>query len=217
MKKLFQTICIFAVLSLGYTQLASAAEGNQFSVTLSDGQKLAVTLPANEKPALPMELPNATGTGTEKYNAADIVCVELTDPQARIDGFHRWEVKKVATPSVMLGVKNTESRLLGVVKKTAAGTVYKWIITQKRGDNAADTFFGLWYGFCPSKGEIVYPFIQDGKVWLRDINMILGKTAPDAVQAVNAYYVKGKKKTTDVRKEELKRHPASILEHLSDN
>jgi hypothetical protein len=47
------------------------------------------------------------------------------------------------------------------------------------------------------------------------MGIVLGKTNPDFVKTINAYYIKGKKKVTDERKEALKQRPASILDVLS--
>lgn len=215
MKQFMKTILLTVIASLVYVFGAQAASNNQCVITLSDGQKIMTSLPSNQMPQLPLTLPDATGKSTANYGANDIVSVELTDSKARIQGCRRWEVHKVATPSIMLGVKNTEKRLLGVVAENAGAKVYKWILTQQRGDNASDTHFGLWYGILPTGAEVVYPFIQDSKVWFRDMGIVLGKTNPDFVKTINAYYIKGKKKVTDERKEALKQRPASILDVLS--
>lgn len=197
-----------------YTQGVKAVTDNQFVVTLSDGQKISVSLPNNAIPELPLTFPDATGKTTLKYDVNNITSIELVKPQAAIQGCHRWEVCKVATPSIILGLKNTEKRLLGLVSENANGKIYKWILSQHHGDNISETHYGLWYGILLSGSDVVYPFIQDSKVWFRDINMILGKSNSNFVQAVNDYYIKGKKKITDEHKEELKQHPASILDLL---
>lgn len=210
-----KTFLLTIITLLVYTQGVKAITDNQFVVTLSNGQKISVSFPVNVVPELPFTFPDATGKNTLKYDVNNITSIELVKSQATIQGCHRWEVCKVATPSIILGLKNTEKRLLGLVAKNSNGKVYKWILSQHHVDNISDTHYALWYGILPSGSDVVYPFIQDSKVWFRDIDMVLGKTNSDFVQAVNEYYIKGKKKITDEHKEELKQHPGSILDLLS--
>jgi hypothetical protein len=208
MKYLFRTFTLF----LCCITLQVWGNGHRFIATLTDGHKVSFTLPNNQAPTLPLKLPGASGSDLVSYNWKDISCVELIDASSAIDGCTKWEVKKVATPSVILGIKHTDKQLLGVVRNTNKGTVYRWIVKQTAGSGTSNAHYALYYGVAPQGSEIVYPFIQDNQVWLRDLHFALGRNYPDFVQAVDNYYIKGSHSQAAERQAKLKDNPTTILD-----
>lgn len=204
------SLCIIVTLASAKVRIGAKAQVNHFLVTLVDGSQFNVDLPLGQKPAIPLKVVDKTTGNTVKYSGKDVVSMELSTANSPIDGCRRWEVRRVATPSLIQGLKNTDLRLLGVVKADGEKRVYRW--TVKKPNQDEKDFSGIWYGVALEADEVVYAFIQDGKVWFRDMQLILGKTHRDFVKAANAYYVSGKKSVIDERQAQLKKNPEKILE-----
>ena len=202
-----------AVLALAFTALKAQNTLQKVRVTLQNGQKMELAVKAATwKPTLPCRFEDTANNQEYEFTGTDLQKVELIQPSATIDGCSQWTVCDIATPSIILGRKHTEKRLVGVVASNSKGTIYKWTVKQQIGTDKAETHIGLWYGIQLNEEESVYPFIQDSKVWFRDIKMIMGDNHPDFVKAVNNYYIKGKKSVVDERQAQLKAKPALLLE-----
>lgn len=197
-------------LSLVFVAGVSAVEmkaQSRLLVTTRNGVKYEFEIGAGRKVVLPLRVKDAATGATLKLGVRDVVTIVTAEGSPAVDGVTRWEVQRVATPSLIQGKRNTELLLLEVVAGSAAGTVYRWVRTTVRNGVA---HFGLWYGVKPEGAERVYPFVQDGKVWFRDMKMVLGDSCPSFVAAATAKYMKGKGHLD--RQKRLKEHPADILE-----
>ena len=159
------------------------------------------------KVVLPVKVTDVATGATLKLGVSDVVSIVSADSSKSPDGVTRREVQCVAMPSLIRGKKNTSLRLLDVMRRNSTGTVYRWEQETKQN---GESHFGLWYGVKPEGAESVYPFIQDGKVWFRDMKMVLGATCHSFVEAANEKYLSGKNRLAD--QEDLKRHPIKILD-----
>lgn len=209
MKSVCKTILI--ALPLFFTG-SLKAQNLKLAITNDDGEKAEIVMPENSVIDLPLKGKDTTTGKTVRFKAKNVNHIDLIEGKSS-DGCTRWDVQEVATPSIILGKRNTEMRLLGVVAqdKAKGATVYKWTVKNKQeGGNRSE----LWYGIMLKDIEIVYPFIQDGKVWFRDMMFTFKNTNPEFMEAVNAYYVKDKKSITEPRQTALKKNPALILEQV---
>lgn len=207
-----KTILFKTMISLAAAWLISAAGSstqaqNHLIFHLTEGGTYEMDIPAGAKVNLPVHVNDAATGEKERLDLKNVDRIEATDKSHPIDGCTEWEVRRVLTPSIIQGKRNTELRLLGVVKKGDVGTVYRWeVATFQNGSER----FGLWYGILPKGAEHVYPYIQDSRVWLRDLKMTMRQEAPAFVEAANAKYNKGKDKLRN--QASLKQHPTEILE-----
>ena len=203
-------------LILAGTMLAAtnsfAQKNIELIITHDDGEKAEIVMPENAVIDLPLKGKDAQTGKTVTFKAKNVNHIDLKSGEAS-DGCTRWDVEAVATPSVMLGKRNTELRLLGVIAqdKQTGAKIYKWTVKSKQANGMRSN---PWYGIMLKDTEVVYPFIQDGKVWLRDMVFTYKDTNPEFMNAINEYYVNGKKSITETRQTELKKNPTSILEHI---
>ena len=182
---------------------------NRYLVTLNNGQQFEYILPSQQEIKLPIKAEGKMTGKKVKLGIKHIKSIEMASTGKPIGGIRRWEVHPIATPSVFLGKHHVNNRLLAVLKQKNGATVYQWTVERSNGDKKEQT---IWYGVLPDSAEKVYPFVQDGKVWLRDIKMALGDTHPDFVEAVQNYYVRAAANEAEERRESLRRHPAEILD-----
>lgn len=160
---------------------------------------------ADRTPELPLYRTNAEGL-REKMGKSEVLSIRLADESRPIKGYTHWEVRKVAAPSLLLGNRNTETRLIGVKAESDSATIYGWI-----GDGTDDRPGDVWYGVRLADSDVVYPFVQDNVVWLRDMRMVLGRTYPEFVDMVMNYYCKGKKSQQNKRQKDLRTKPYTLL------
>lgn len=209
MKKsvIFKTLFSLAAAWLMTGTMQRVQAQNHLIFHLTEGGTYEMDIPAGAKVSLPIQVGDAATGSKERLSLKNVERIEATDKSHPIDGCTEWEVRRVLTPSVIKGKHNTELRLLDVVKRGETGTVYKWEVTTfQNGSNR----FGLWYGILPKGAEHVYPYIQDSRVWFRDLKMTMRREAPAFVEAANAKYNKGKDKLRN--QASLKQHPTEILE-----
>ncbi len=180
------------------------------TLVLKNGQAIRLCLPSAQwEPSFPCRLADPSTRQLVQYPDTAIAAISLDEGESPINGCSRWEACHIATPSLLFGKQHTELRLVGVVASSAGrGTVYRWFLPSKSSPQNATA---AWYGIRPEDSSIVYPFIQNGQLWLRDLSMVFGKTHPGFVQTVKEYYQKGKRSEIEARKARLMESPADIL------
>ncbi len=180
------------------------------TLALKNGQAIRLCLPSAQwKPSFPCRLADISTRQLVQYPDTAISAISLDEGESPINGCSRWEACHIATPSLLLGKQHTELRLVGVVASAdGRGTVYRWFLPSRHSPQSATA---AWYGIRPEGSSVVYPFIQDGQLWLRDLSMVFEKTHPEFVHAVKSYYQKGKRSETEARKARLMKNPADIL------
>ncbi len=185
------------------------AQGVRLVVTTDEGERLEILMLDNSPIELPLRGVDVRTDEVVTFKAKKLNSVELKQGVAS-DGCRRWDVQEVATPSILLGSKNTEMRLLGLVAydNVKGATIYKWIVKDNQG-NGNNLYW--WYGIMLKGNDVVYPFIQNGVVWVRDMIFTFKDSHPDFVKAVNDYYVDANQSLCQQRQAELRRNPLSIL------
>ena len=194
--------------------LATAATAQpRVQLSLKDGRNVLLQLPsAGWKPSLPCRLVHPETQQYVEYPDTLISSLTLETGNEPIDGCTRWETCRIANPSLILGKRHTELRLVGVAEnRKGKGVLYRWTLVSRHNSQNSPT---LWYGIRPEGSEIVYPFIQDGRLWLRDLPLVLGKSHPAFVRAVRNYYQKGKHSVVEERTQQLLSRPSDILDQL---
>ncbi|HCE47833.1 MAG TPA: hypothetical protein DEQ84_04115 [Prevotellaceae bacterium] len=200
---------VFLLLSMA-TATAQTQSLPRVTLMFKNGQSIRLCLPSrNWKPSLPCSLADPATQELAQYPDTVISSISLDAGESPINGCSRWEACHIATPSLIFGKEHTELRLIGVVATSAGrGTVYRWFLPSRRSPQDATA---AWYGIRPEGSSTVYPFIQDGQLWLRDLPMAFGKTHPEFVSAVKNYYQKGKRSEKESRIRHLLESPADIL------
>jgi hypothetical protein len=174
--------------------------------TTHDGGKYEFEIGAGRSVALPLSVKDEATGNTLRLTVRDVDHIVTAEGAPAVGGVRRWEVQRVATPSLVQGRRNTDRRLLDVVAVDSVGTLYRWV---RASEQNGTKHFGLWYGIKPVGAKTVYPFIQDGKVWFRDLRLVLGSTCPAFVDAATAKYMEGKGRLD--RQASLRQHPEEIL------
>lgn len=200
---------VFLLLSMS-TATAQSQSLPRVTLMLKNGQSIQLCLPSrNWKPSLPCPLADPATQELTQYPDTAISSISLDTNESPINGCSRWEACRIATPSLIFGKQHTELRLIGVVASSAGrGTVYRWFLPSRR---SPQDVTAAWYGIRPEGSTTVYPFIQDGELWLRDLSMVFGKTHPEFVNAVKSYYQKGKRSEIEAHTKRLMESPADIL------
>ena len=203
-------LSLLAALLLAAASVVKAQEPQKLILLLVDETEYEVEWTSNRVPELPIYRRNAAGQ-KERMGKSEVLSIRLADESRPIKGYTRWEVRKVACPSLLQGNKNTETRLIGVRAESEDATIYGWM-----GDGTDDTPGDIWYGVRLADSDVVYPFVQDNVVALRDLRYVFGSTYPAFVNAVMQYYCKGKRSLQNERQKELRTKPYTLLTRIEE-